>query len=172
MQTHVARKHPHGCFYTNASNVVGCNTSSAASAPSSSPSWPQSLCNVTTSLLLSWHSSSSEEILARFFYFGFPCSCTRREWLQSIEQSIRWINYVWNTDELFDLFFPSYFFPSFFSPLFFIYFSSSFYFLLCGHEVLKTDVCTLCSHVLTPVLIPSRFSILIVVHQYSEHTAP
>lgn len=25
MQTHVAWKHPHGCFYVNVSNAVGCN---------------------------------------------------------------------------------------------------------------------------------------------------
>lgn len=110
----------------------GATTSSAASARSSSPSWPQSLHGSAPTLLLPWHLSGSKEVSARYFYFGFSCSCARGKWLQSIERSIRWKNHVWNQDaavvltgELFDLFFP---FP-FFSPFFFLVLLNFFFFL-------------------------------------------
>lgn len=59
--------------------------------------------------------------------------------------------------------------PSPFVFLLFLFFSplpyfSSFYSLPHGHKALDPDVCTLCSHVLSLVIIQSRFSVLIVVH--------
>lgn len=158
MQTHVAWKHPHGCFDMNVSSVVGCNHQLCC------------LCTqlrvCTISLLLPYYCPAIPVGAKRFwpdiFIFWFSCGCVRRGWLQSIEQSIRWINFIL-TDELFNLFFALLLLFS----MFFFFFShplSLFFFILFPDTWSQSPQARCLLHELTLMIIHCRFSVLIVAH--------